>query len=99
MPIVDDFLPDLAQAKVFSILDLKSGFWQVALDEQSSNLTTMGTLLRLFRIRRLRFGITPAPELFQRKLGEVLAHLAGVKAVVDDTLVYEKGDTIEAADR
>ena len=28
MPVVDDILPEIARAKVFSVLDLKSGFWQ-----------------------------------------------------------------------
>ena len=32
MPVVDDILPDFAHAKVFSVLDLKSGFWHVQLD-------------------------------------------------------------------
>ena len=62
MPVVDDILPDIARAKVFSVLDLKSGFWHVRLDEYSSMLTTMGTPFGRFRWKRLPFGIAPAPK-------------------------------------
>ena len=90
MPVVKDILPDLARAKVFSVLDLKSGYWQIDLDEQSSKLTAMGTPFGRFVLIRLRFGIAPAPEIFQRKLDEIILNSAGsgIKAVVDDLLVY-----------
>ena len=38
MLILDEILPNLANAKVFSVLDAKDGFHQVKLDESSSNL-------------------------------------------------------------
>lgn len=40
MPTIDDILPNLANAKVFSVLDTLNGFWQVKLDEVSSRLIT-----------------------------------------------------------
>ena len=43
LPILEDFLPSLAQAKVFTTLDLKAGYWHVLLDEQSGFLTTFST--------------------------------------------------------
>jgi len=43
LPTLDDILPELAKAKIFSILDAKNGFWQVKLDEESSKLTTFWT--------------------------------------------------------
>lgn len=32
MPILDEILPELSQAKVFSTVDLRSGFWHCVLD-------------------------------------------------------------------
>ena len=32
LPTIDDILPKLTGAKVFSILDAASGFWQIPLD-------------------------------------------------------------------
>ena len=39
-PTIEDILPQLSKAKVFSVLDAKEGFWQVKLDEEGSYLTT-----------------------------------------------------------
>jgi len=33
MPILDEILPELSQAKVFSTVDLRSGFWHCVLDD------------------------------------------------------------------
>jgi hypothetical protein len=41
MPVLYELLPELAQAKVFSTVDLQSGFWHCVLDEHSSLLTTI----------------------------------------------------------
>ena len=38
MPTLEDILPNLANAKVFSVLDAKEGFWQIKLEESSSFL-------------------------------------------------------------
>ena len=40
MPTLDEILPTLARAKVFTVLDAKDGFHKVKLDEASSYLTT-----------------------------------------------------------
>ena len=45
LPTIDEVTTRLADAKVFSVLDAKTGFWQVQLTEQSSCLTTFNTLL------------------------------------------------------
>jgi len=43
IPTIEDVLPDLANAKVFTKLDCKNGYWQVPLDHDSSVLTTFNT--------------------------------------------------------
>ena len=43
IPTIEEILPELAKAKVFSVADAKNGFWQVKLDEASSYLTTFWT--------------------------------------------------------
>jgi len=43
MPTLDELLPKLNKAKVFSTLDAKDGFYQVGLDESSSLKTTFWT--------------------------------------------------------
>lgn len=41
LPVLDDVLPKLKDAKVFSKLDVREAYWHVRLDEESSKLTTM----------------------------------------------------------
>ena len=71
----------------FSKLDANSGFWQVELSEQSSKLTTFITPFGRFRFNRMPFGITSAPEHFQRRMSELLQGIDGVVVLVDDTLI------------
>ena len=43
LPVIEDILPELTNVKVFSKADLKDGFLQIQLDEESSKLTTFQT--------------------------------------------------------
>ncbi len=95
MPTLDEVLPNLANAKIFTVLDAKDGFHQVELDEASSKLTTFWTPFGRYRYLRMPFGISSAPEEWQRRLNEALIGLPGVICIADDILVYGAGDTEE----
>ena len=90
MPQVDITLAQLTGARVFSKLDTNSGFWQVPLAEQSKLLTTFITPYGRYRFNKLPFGITSAPEHFQRRMGEILNNLPKVVGHVNDVLVSGK---------
>ena len=75
--------------------DIKSAFWHVPLDTESSLLTTFNTPLG--RMNRMTFGINVAPDESQRRIDENLQGLEGVKAIADDILVWGDGDTREEA--
>lgn len=87
MPTIEEILPDIAKAKVFSMLDAKDGYWQVKLEEESSYLTTFWTPLGRFRWLRMPFGIKPAAEEYQRRQHEVLQGLTGVSVIAASTAV------------
>jgi transposase InsO family protein len=97
IPTVEELLPELNKAKVFTVLDAKDGFLQVELDEKSSKLTTMWTPFGRYRWLRLPFGIAPAPEEFQRRQHEFFEGMSGVAVIADDVLVYGCGETQELA--
>ena len=84
LPVIEDILPELADVKVFSKADLKDGFLQIQLDQKSSKLTTFQTPWGRYRYLRMPFGISPAPECFQRKLDQNLEGLEGIYKVADD---------------
>ena len=72
MPDIDDVLPQLAEGKMFSLRDTKDGFLQVKLSDKSSHLTTFWTPYVRYKWKRMPFGISTAPEEFQRRLSECL---------------------------
>lgn len=93
MSTMEEVLPSLSKAKVFSTLDAKDGFYQVSLDEESSKATTFWTPFGRYRYLRLPFGINLAPEVFERILQEKLSGLDGVEVLRDDILVTGCGET------
>ena len=88
IPSVEHILVQLGEAKVFSKLDANSGFWQITLQKESALLTTFITLFGRFCFNRLPFGITSAPEYFQKRISELLQGLSGVVCMMDDILVH-----------
>ena len=95
LPVLDDILPDLANAKVFSKVDLSHGYWHCTLDEESSLLTTFSTPFGRYLWTRLPFGLSASYEIFQKRLHQALEGLLGVTCIADDILVYGVGDTLE----
>ena len=93
LPSVEDVLSQLSGAKVFSKLDANSGFYQIELTPQSALLTTFITPIGRFCYNRLPFGITSAPEYFQKRMQSVLAGVEGTVNMIDDTLVYGRNQT------
>ena len=88
LPTLDDLLPKLRGAKVFSCLDAASGFWAIPLDDKSAKLTTFISPFGRFCFKRLPFGITSAPEIFQRIMSTLLGDMDGVALYMDDILVF-----------
>ena len=91
LPRMDDTLDCLHGAKWFSILDLKSGYWQVELEEEAKPLTafTMGPL-GFWECERMPFGLTNAPATFQRLMESCLGelHLSCCIIYLDDIIVF-----------
>ena len=99
MPTLDDVLPSLHNAKVFSKLDVKEAFWHIRLDEDSSRMTTMITPFGRYRWQRLPFGLKVSSEVFQKRLTDALCDLEGVVCVADDIIVVGVGETKEKAEK
>ena len=78
---------------IFTSLDLKSGYWQVELDEDSIPYTafTVGPL-GFYECLRMPFGLTNAPVTFQCLMENCLGdlHLNWCIIYLDDIIVYSK---------
>ena len=86
MPTLDDLILDLNGAQIFSKLDLKAGYHQLELDEESRQIT-FSTHVGIHRYKRLFFGINCASEIFQNTISQVIDGILGVKNISDDIIV------------
>ena len=85
---IDEVVTQLNDAKFFSVVDAKKGYWPVPLDEASSYLTTFNTPFGRFRFSRLPFGLVVSQDVFQKHLDSALDGLKGVTGIADDTFVF-----------
>lgn len=67
------------------------------LDKDSSHLTTFHTPLGRYRWCRMPFGISSVPEVFQRRMHELIDGLTGTEVVIDDFMVAGFGDNYKEA--
>ena len=88
LPAVEQTMAQIAGSKVLSKLDANSGFWQIPLSPESSPLTTFITPFGRYCFNRLPFGITSAPEHYQRRMAAIFQGLDGVVCLMDDVLVH-----------
>ena len=87
LPLIDDLFAGLAGGKKFSKIDLCQTYLQMHVDPQSQEVLTVVTHKGLYRYRRLPFGITSAPALFQRAIEQILSGLPGGQCYLDDLLI------------
>ena len=87
-PTLDEVLSKLNGAKYFSIVDARSGYWNIQLDHESSLYTTFNSPHGRYRFLRLPFGLICAQDIFQKKVDETFGDLPGVTGIADDIIVY-----------
>lgn len=75
---------------LFTVLDLSDAFFHIELDESIRHITTFMTASGLRRFTRLPFGLSCAPELFQKTMEIVLIRCKGILVYLDDILIYGK---------
>ena len=97
MKTLDDVMEELGGAEYFTHLDARNGFWHVVLGEESKRLTTFETPFGKYCWKRMPFGISSAPEEFQRRIDEALRDLPGVFAVHDDIICWGRSQEGESA--
>ena len=93
LPRIEDTLDCLHGALWFSTLDMKSGYWQVEIEEEAKPLTafTMGPI-GFWECEHMSFGLTNAPTTFQRLMESCLGelHLNWCIIYLDDIIVFSQ---------
>ena len=86
-------MESLVGACIFSCMDLKSGFWQVKMAEDSRQYTafTVGSM-GVYEFLRMPYGLCNAPATFQRLMQNCLGELNLMFALtyLDDVIVHSK---------
>ena len=93
IPRIDDTMHLLAGAKYFSTLDLKSGYWQVELEEEDKAKTAFQAgPLGFYECNRMPFGLCNAPATFQRLMERCMGdlNLRDCLIYLDDIVIFSK---------
>ena len=98
LPSIDELLDSLGGSKVFSVLDLASGFFQAAIEPDSIPLTAACTQTGLYERLRMPMGASGSPGCFQRLMAQVCEGLQRVQLHIDDIVVHSKSASHHAVD-
>uniref|UniRef100_A0A1Y1NHT7 RNA-directed DNA polymerase n=1 Tax=Photinus pyralis TaxID=7054 RepID=A0A1Y1NHT7_PHOPY len=93
IPAINTILSSLAGGKIFAKLDLAQAYQQLEVDDKSAEAQTIITHKGPFRVKRLQFGISVAPQIFQNFMDQRLSGIQGVFPYFDDVLVAGESET------
>lgn len=95
VPRIDEALDCLAGSRWFSVLDLRSGYYQINMAEEDKEKTAFICPLGFYQFERMPQGISGAPSTFQRLMEKAVGdmNLLEVLVYLDDLIVF--GKTLE----
>ena len=94
IPHIQDIFDGMVGSRVFSVLDLKSAYWQVPVHEDAKEITAFVSHRGLYQFNRMPMGMANSPGVWQRHINSVLAPFLGKFCMVylDDIIVYSVTD-------
>ncbi|QRN45547.1 P3 [Paper mulberry vein-banding virus] len=90
LPGINTLIKKVGRARIYSKFDLKAGFHQVAMAEESIPWTAFVVPQGLFEWLVMPFGLKNAPAIFQRKMDKCFEHCSNIVAYIDDILVFSE---------
>ena len=91
LPKIDEMYAVLCGAKIFTTLDLRSGYYHINLDEESKAKTAFVTPFRKYEFNSVPFGLAQAPAYFQQLISMVLQDCRDFAVVyLDDIIIFSR---------
>ena len=85
----DEMLDQIGNAKYITTLDLAKGYWQVPMADEDREKTAFSSPMGLYQFTVMPFGLSGAPETFQRMIDQNLRGLSEfVEVYLDDVVIY-----------
>ena len=94
LPLIQEVLDAIghAQATIYSVVDLRSAFWQISMHPASQKYLTINTHLGRFAFKVLPFGLHSSPAAFQKLMNTILRGIMWDFAIpfLDDVAIFSK---------
>ena len=91
LPKIDELYAKLQGFKVFSTLDLWSGYYHIGLSDSAKPKTAFVVSgMGKFEFNRVPFGLAQAPAYFQGLINEVLTGCNFAMGYLDDIIIFSK---------
>jgi hypothetical protein len=95
LPRIEDLFDQMRGARVFSKIDLRSGYHQMKIRPSNIPKMAFSTLYGLYEFTVMSFGLTNAPAYFMNLMNKVFMEYLDrfVVVFIDDILIYSKSDS------
>lgn len=87
---IEEISADIKGSEFFALLDCTKGFWQIKLSKRTQKILTFATPWGRYSFKRLPFGVSSAPEIFQEILTNLLSKFKNVRVSIDDIFIHAK---------
>ena len=92
LPKIDEMYAKLKGAKFFSTIDLRSGYYHIALGKESRAKTACVTPFGKYEFLQVPFGLAQAPAFFQHLMNKVLDNCSSAMTYLDDIIIFSNSE-------
>lgn len=94
IPNIEDVLAKIATGSIFSKFDIREAYLHMTVSDESAKLLTINTHKGLYKVKRLMYGVTNAPAIWQRTIETLLSDIEGLQVFYDDIKISSPTEDI-----